>query len=106
MSSDGPARDLKSFEGGPAGNRLGESASRVCRDRINDARTARPVATAAVAAAAGPRHDAPPAARSRRRRFEIVGALDRHALEALFLDLRRLGDRMGFDITAFEVSGT
>src|SRR5438067_10983574 len=25
MSSDGPARDLKSFEGGPAGNRLGRA---------------------------------------------------------------------------------
>jgi len=38
MSSDAPARDLKSFEGGPQEIDWGKSASRVCRDRINDAR--------------------------------------------------------------------
>jgi len=50
----------------------------------------------------------PRAAHSRRQPsdhgFEIVGALDRHALEALYIDLRRLGGCMGFDIRAFNVS--
>jgi hypothetical protein len=45
------------------------------------------------------------AARSRTR-FKISGSFDRHALEALSLELRRVGLTMGFEITAFERSDT
>jgi biotin carboxylase len=41
-----------------------------------------------------------------RRRFGIDGVLDRHAIEALSLDLGRLGQSMGFEVIGFEVSDT
>jgi carbamoyl-phosphate synthase large subunit len=37
-------------------------------------------------------------------RFEITGAVDRHVVEALWLELRGLGRTMGFDVSGFDVS--
>jgi carbamoyl-phosphate synthase large subunit len=73
-------------------------------DGIDDARVPTTV-TANAPPAARAQHDGPRAPRTRRR-FQVVAALDRHALEALFLDLRRLGEGMGLDITAFNVTET
>lgn len=42
--------------------------------------------------------------RGGRTRFQVSGSFDRHALEALSLDLRRVGLTMGFRVTAFEVN--
>ncbi len=39
-------------------------------------------------------------------RFKIAGSFDRHALEALSLELRRVGLTMGFEVTAFELRDT
>lgn len=36
-------------------------------------------------------------------RIEIRGDLDRHAVEALYLEIRRLARRYGFDISEFRV---
>jgi hypothetical protein len=49
---------------------------------------------------------APAAAARSRLRFEIAGAFDRHALEALSLELRRVGLATGFEVTAFDVRDT
>lgn len=35
--------------------------------------------------------------------FAITGDLDRHAAEALYLELRRLAKRYGFDIKEFRI---
>ncbi len=53
-----------------------------------------------------PRRPPEAAAARSRTRFKISGSFDRHALEALSLDLRRVGLTMGFQVTAFEVSST
>jgi hypothetical protein len=53
-----------------------------------------------------PAPGAPNAAATSRLRFEIAGAFDRHALESLSLELRRLGQDMGFEVTAFDVKDT
>jgi carbamoyl-phosphate synthase large subunit len=53
-----------------------------------------------------PRRPPEVAAARSRTRFKISGSFDRHALEALSLDLRRVGLTMGFRVTAFEVNST
>jgi carbamoyl-phosphate synthase large subunit len=71
-------------------------------ERIEDARAGR---HATPGRAGRPRSKAPRSKRpSSDQGFEIVGALDRHAIEALYIDLRRLGGRMGFGVSAFNVS--
>ena len=73
-------------------------------ERIEDARSpGRRVRDGRRAAGDGRQR---PAVREQGRRFEVLGALDRHAIEAILLDLRRLGGTMGFGISAFEVRGT
>jgi hypothetical protein len=72
-------------------------------ERIEDARSPSRRARDRKAPAADRRHRT--AGQRQGRRFEVLGALDRHAIEAIFLDLRRLGGTMGFDITAFKVTG-
>ncbi len=37
------------------------------------------------------------------RRLEIIGTLDRHAVEALRLEIRRLSKRYGVDIKEFRI---
>jgi carbamoyl-phosphate synthase large subunit len=71
-------------------------------ERIEDARAGR---HATPGRGGRPRSKAPRSKRpSSDQGFEIVGALDRHAIEALYIDLRRLGGRMGFGVSAFNVS--
>ena len=70
-------------------------------ERIEDARGTTPPRDGRTPRAGHRR--ARPAAQPFGRRFEVLGTLDRHAIEALSLDLRRLGDRMGFNVT-FKVS--
>lgn len=53
-----------------------------------------------------PRRQLGEATASSRTRFKISGSFDRHTLEALSLELRRVGLAMGFQVTAFEVSST
>lgn len=77
-------------------------------DRIEDARSAAGGPVAPLGERRRSRRTPAPGstAARQRRRFGIDGGLDRHALEALALDLGRLGQRMGFAITRFEVRDT
>ena len=53
-----------------------------------------------------PRWPPEAAAPRSRTRFKISGSFDRHTLEALSLDLRRVGLTVGFRVTALEVNST
>ena len=69
-------------------------------DRVEDARVGDSVPSRRAAVLERRRNGS---ASSLRRRVEIASALDRHAIEALFLDLRRLGRAMGFDVAKFTI---
>jgi hypothetical protein len=69
-------------------------------DGVEDARLGH-AAPSRGAATLAPRRNGSPS--SVRRRFEIAGGLDRHAIEALFLDVRRLGGAMGFGVATFDI---
>lgn len=73
---------------------------------IEDARNAEGATARRVTDRRAPRRPPEAAAARSRTRFKISGSFDRHALEALSLDLRRVGLTMGFQVTAFEVSST
>jgi carbamoyl-phosphate synthase large subunit len=73
---------------------------------IEDARTAERATDRRHAGRRTPRRPPEAVAARSRTRFKISGSFDRHALEALSLELRRVGLTMGFRVTAFEVNST
>lgn len=40
------------------------------------------------------------------RRFEITGGMDRHSIEALYLEIRRLAKRFGVTVREFRIVKT
>jgi len=73
---------------------------------IEDARNAERATDRRHTGRRTPRWPPEAAAPRSRTRFKISGSFDRHTLEALSLDLRRVGLTVGFRVTAFEVNST